>query len=47
MCCCYFTESVRNDRPNIAFEADAVTRPQRFAVMSVAGAAQLKRLVKK
>jgi len=29
--------------PNIAFEADAVTRPKRFAVPSVAGAAQLKR----
>lgn len=30
-------------QPNLAFEADAVTRPKRFAVLSVAGAAQLKR----
>ena len=27
----------------IPFEADAVTRPKRFAAASVAGAAQLKR----
>lgn len=29
--------------PNIAFEADAVTRRKRSAALSVAGAAQLKR----
>jgi hypothetical protein len=29
--------------PNIAFEADAATRRQRFAVLFAAGAAQLKR----
>jgi len=30
-------------RPNITFEADAVTRPRRFAVLSVAGAAHQER----
>ena len=34
---------MRTQPPNIAFEADAVTRPRRFAVLSVAGAAQVER----